>query len=122
MTENGRKRIYAIVFGLILTGITLAGLEMLASFEAPSWPARALRSTPPGTVQSSEFAGLAAEPWVFEPNNSWGMREKDRRLAKPAGGGPAARSLTMIDGTNSGGCLRSTTAISGCSSWRHRAG
>lgn len=87
MTENGRKRIYAIVFGLILTGITLAGLEVLASFEAPSWPARALRSTPPGTVQSSEFAGLADKPWVFEPHNSWGMRDKERSIAKPAGGG-----------------------------------
>src|SRR3954468_1358407 len=42
--------------------------------------------------------------------------------ARPAGGGPPARSLTMIDGTNSGGCLRSTTAINGCSSWRHLAG
>ena len=87
MTENGRKRIYAIVFGLILTGVTLAGLEVLASFEAPSWPARALRSTPPGTVQSSEFAGLADKPWVFEPTNSWGMRDRERSIAKPAGGG-----------------------------------
>jgi len=87
MTENGRKRLYAIVFGLILTGVTLAGLEVLASFAAPSWPARALRSTPPGTVQSSDFAGLADKPWVFEPNNSWGMRDKERSIAKPADGG-----------------------------------
>lgn len=87
MTENGRKRIYAIVFGLILTGITLAGLELLASLEAPPWPARALRSTPPVNVQSSDFTGLADKPWIFEPYNSWGMRDKERSIAKPAGGG-----------------------------------
>ena len=86
MTENGRKRIYAIVFGLILSGITLAGLEVLASLEAPSWPARALRSTPPVNVQSSDFSGLADKPWIFEPYNSWGMRDKERSIAKPANG------------------------------------
>jgi len=86
MTENGRKRIYAIVFSLILSGITLAGLEVLASLEAPSWPARALRSTPPVNVQSSDFSGLADKPWIFEPYNSWGMRDKERSIAKPANG------------------------------------
>src|SRR6185312_3788722 len=42
--------------------------------------------------------------------------------ASPAGGGPAVLSLTMTDGTNSDGCRRSTTAISGCSRVDHRAG
>ena len=87
MTENGRKRIYAIVFGLILAGITLVGLEVLASLEAPPWPARALRSTPPVPVQPTDFASLAEKPWIFEPVNSWGMRDKERSIAKPAGGG-----------------------------------
>lgn len=87
MTETGRRRIYGIIFGLILAGVTLLGLEVLASFEAPSWPARALRSTPPVNVQPTDFAGLADKPWVFEPYNSWGMRDKERSLAKPASGG-----------------------------------
>ena len=91
MTENGRKRIYAIVFGLILAGITLAGLEVLASLEAPRWPARALRSTPPATVQLSDFTDLADKPWVFEPNNSWGMRDKERSIAKPESPRPRMR-------------------------------
>lgn len=82
MTENGRKRIYAIVFGLILAGITLAGLEVLASLEAPRWPARALRSTPPVPVQPTDFASLADKPWIFESVNSWGMRDKERSIAK----------------------------------------
>jgi hypothetical protein len=87
MTETGRRRIYGIIFGLILAGVTLLGLEVLASFEAPSWPARALRSTLPVNVQPTDFAGLADKPWVFEPYNSWGMRDKERSLAKPAAGG-----------------------------------
>ena len=87
MSESGRKRIYAIIFGLILTGVTLAGLELLASLEAPSWPARALRSTPPVNVLSTDFTGLADKPWIFEPYNSWGMRDKERSVAKPAGSG-----------------------------------
>ncbi|MDB5489353.1 MAG: hypothetical protein JWQ58_3068 [Reyranella sp.] len=87
MTESGRKRIYAIIFGLILAGITLAGLEVLASLEAPPWPARVLRSTPPVNVQSTDFTGLADKPWIFEPFNSWGMRDRERSIAKPAGGG-----------------------------------
>ena len=66
MTESGRKRIYAIVFGLILTGVTLAGLELLASLEAPAWPARALRSSPPVKVHSTDFSGRADKTWIFE--------------------------------------------------------
>jgi hypothetical protein len=84
MTENGRKRIYAIVFGMILAGVTLMGLEGLASLEAPSWPARALRSTPPVNVQSTDFAGPADKPWIFEPYNSWGMRDRERSVARQA--------------------------------------
>ena len=87
MTQKGRQKIYAIVFGLILAGVTLAGLEMLATLEAPPWPARALRSTPPVNVQSTDFTRLAEKPWIFEPFNSWGMRDKERSVAKPAGGG-----------------------------------
>ena len=87
MTEAGRERIYAIVFGLILAGVTLAGLEVLASFEAPSWPARALRSTPPVNVQSSDFIGLADKPWIFELYDSWGIRDKERSIAKTSASG-----------------------------------
>lgn len=67
-----RRTIFAIVYGLILAAITLAGIEVLASFMVPPWPQRALRSV---EVPASPQAGT----------NSWGMRDRERTIEKPAG-------------------------------------
>ncbi|MCX7363621.1 MAG: hypothetical protein NTV97_17465 [Alphaproteobacteria bacterium] len=66
--------LFSIVYGLILVAVTLAGVEILASFLVPPWPQRALRSV---EVAASPQAGI----------NSWGMRDRERTIDKPAGVG-----------------------------------
>ena len=79
----GHKKL-AVIYGLILAVVTLAGIEAIASFYAPSWPARALRSTERLTADDSVSKSLADKPWLFKPFNSWGMADRERTLAKPS--------------------------------------
>jgi len=81
-----RKRVvFGVVYGLILTIATLAGIEASASFYAPSWPARALRVTEPVNSATALRPPFSEQPWLAEPYNSWGMRDFERTVAKPAG-------------------------------------
>ena len=80
-----RKRLaFGLVFAAILLAFTLAGLELLASFVVPPWPARALNPRAPATARalSPPFKG---QPWLAEPDNSWGVRDRERSLDKAAG-------------------------------------
>jgi hypothetical protein len=74
----------ALFYGLVLAVVTLAGIEAIAALSAPSWPARALRSTEPVNVNAAVFKSIADKPWMFQPFNSWGMADRERTLAKPA--------------------------------------
>ena len=80
-----RKRLaFGAVFGAILAAVTLAGFEFMASFYTPSWPARAMnpREPAPERVLGTPFK---RQPWLADPDNSWGMRDRERTVAKPAG-------------------------------------
>ena len=81
---NVRERWFSAVYGTLLAIATLAGIESLASFYVPPWPARALRSIPPVNVDAT-MKGLAGKPWLGRPFNSWGMNDRERSLTKPAG-------------------------------------
>jgi len=85
MGRRRRHGLYAAVFGAILAAVTFAGLEGMAALEAPPWPARALRSTAPVNPLPADAAGLAGKPWLSEPFNSWGMRDRERSVTRPAG-------------------------------------
>jgi hypothetical protein len=79
---------FGVIYGLILAVATLAGIEFLSSFYAPSWPARALRSVPPANPVTATTKPFSNQPWIAEPYNSWGMRDSERTVAKPEGGAP----------------------------------
>jgi hypothetical protein len=78
-----KARWFAVAYGLILVVVTLAGIETIASFYAPPWPARALRTIPPVNTNDTMRA-LADKPWMMKPFNSWGMNDVERSLTKPA--------------------------------------
>lgn len=81
-----RKRAaFAVVYGLILAFATLAGIEALSSLYAPSWPARVLRAAGPVNPVSAAVEPFKDQPWLAAPFNSWGMRDQERTVAKPAG-------------------------------------
>src|SRR5262245_52884983 len=80
-----RKRLaFGAVYGLVLVVVTLVGIELLASFFVPAWPARALIVREPGSMAMLS-APFARQPWLADADNSWGMRDRERTLAKPAG-------------------------------------
>ena len=65
-----RKRLaFGAVFGAILVAVTLAGMEFLASFYPPSWPARAMNPREPApervlgmTVSRNTFSTGCSTP------------------------------------------------------------
>src|SRR5690242_20970972 len=67
-----KKGAFWLVYGVLLAGATLAGLEMVASLFVPPWPARMLR---PMVPQAS------ADPQGY---NSWGMRDRERSITRPS--------------------------------------
>jgi hypothetical protein len=89
-----RRAVFGSIFALILCGTTLIGIEALASFLAPAWPARALRWNAPINPISAAREPYASRPWMAEPFNSWGMRDKERSIAKD----PAFHARTVVIG------------------------
>src|SRR5260370_8000738 len=80
-----RKRLaFGAVFGAILVAVTVAGIEFMASFHTPSWPARAMNTREPARerVLGTPFK---RQPWLADPDNSWGMRDRERTVVKPSG-------------------------------------
>jgi SGNH hydrolase-like domain, acetyltransferase AlgX len=80
-----RKRLaFGAVFAAILVAVALAGSEFMASFYTPSWPARAMnpREPAPERVLGTPFK---RQPWLADPDNSWGMRDRERTVAKLPG-------------------------------------
>ncbi len=74
---------FGSIYFVILAAVTLIGIEVIASFYSPSWPAYALRSTPPVNSHPPS-ADLPA--WMVAPFNSWGMRDPERAFGPaPAG-------------------------------------
>jgi len=84
-----------LAFALILCGTTLIGIEALASFFTPTWPARALRWTAPiNPVSAAVREPYVSRRWMAEPFNSWGMRDKERGVVKD----PAYRARAVFVG------------------------
>lgn len=66
---------YAVLF----LAVTIAGLEFLSSFAAPTWPARELR---PVEISAPASTGASAPNPVLS-YNSWSMLDWERSIAKP---------------------------------------
>jgi hypothetical protein len=80
MTKNGW---FTAVYCIVLLAASLVGIEVMASYFAPAWPARALRSVEP--VNVTPIKALASKPWATRPFNSWGMNDRERTVARPPG-------------------------------------
>ena len=74
---------FSAIYFVILAAVTLVGIELLAAFYSPSWPAYALRSTPP--VNNLPL-GTGLPDWMTAPYNSWGMRDVERAFGPAAAG------------------------------------
>jgi hypothetical protein len=71
------------VYLLLLFSVTLAGAEYLASFSAPSWPARDLRPISAESLAKNAAAVFADSPELMPVYNDWGVRDRARSIARP---------------------------------------
>lgn len=77
-----KARWFTVIYGAILIVVTLAGIEFVASFLVPAWPARLLRTIPP-VNDASALKSVVDKPWITKAYNSWGMNDVERSVAKP---------------------------------------
>lgn len=80
--RSKRQLAFGLVLGALLTVATLAGIEMMASAFVPPWPARAMVPRLPWEPRTLA-APFRQQPWLADPDNSWGMRDRERSFDKP---------------------------------------
>jgi hypothetical protein len=79
--RSKRQLAFGLVLGALLTVATLAGIEVVASAFVPPWPARAMVPRPPWEPRTLA-APFRQQPWLADPDNSWGMRDRERSFDK----------------------------------------
>ena len=70
-------------YAVLLIAITIAGLEFLSSFVVPPWPERELR--PIVVARGQTLKTLQDTSVRLDGYNSWGLRDRERSMLKPAG-------------------------------------
>ena len=84
-----RKRLaFGAIYGALLVAFALSGIEFLASFYVPAWPTRALRSVSTFNLATPTTQPASEQDLNTVPFNSWGMKDMEHSLARPANGAP----------------------------------
>jgi hypothetical protein len=78
---KGKRTLFSGVFGAILLVVTFVGIEVLASYFVPAWPARAINTREPAPTRTLALP-FRNQPWLADPDNSWGLRDLERTIAK----------------------------------------
>lgn len=97
-----RKLLLPTLFGILLCGVALVGIELLAWAFTPAWPGYLLRPLP--ISHASVARWNSGMPDIVFATNSWLMRDRERSLAKPQG--VAFRSIFIGDSFLEGGFTR----------------
>lgn len=84
IVSKGKRALFSVVFGSLLLVVTLVGIEVLASYYVPAWPARAINPREPALARTLA-PPFRNQPWLADPDNSWGLRDIERTIAKPPG-------------------------------------
>ncbi|GEP54609.1 hypothetical protein RSO01_17750 [Reyranella soli] len=71
------------IYGLALLGLVVVGAEYVASWSAPSWPARELRPIPLDALTVNVKTVFADTPELVPAYNDWAMRDRPRSIARP---------------------------------------
>ena len=89
-----KKAFFWTVYGLLLVAVTIGGLEVLASFYTPAWPAFELRPIVASSADMRQIKTLADAPQSIPFYNSWGLKDRERTIAPP----PGIRSRSVFVG------------------------
>jgi hypothetical protein len=79
-----KKALFWSAYGLLLVAITIGGLEVLASFLTPPWPAYDLRPIVASSMAIHQIKTLANAPKSIPFYNSWGLKDQERSVERPA--------------------------------------
>lgn len=79
-----KKCLFWTVYGLVLAAATLAGLELIAVFLTPPWPAYDLRPIEASAASIARVKALANRPDLIPNYNGWGLWDRERTLDRPA--------------------------------------
>ena len=82
-TVRMRKLVLWILYAGLMSAVTIVGLEGLSTLVVPAWPARELRPIDTLGVNMSALKSVVG-PELVPTYNSWGLRDHERSLAKPA--------------------------------------
>jgi hypothetical protein len=82
-TVRTRKLVLWILYAGLLLAATIAGLEGLSALVVPAWPALELRPIDALAVNMAALKSIVS-PALVPTYNSWGLRDQERSLAKPA--------------------------------------
>lgn len=97
-----KKLILSTIFGAILVAAIPVGIELVASFLTPAWPAYLLRPVP--ISRDAVARWHSSMPDIAFATNSWLMRDRERSVTKPEGS--AFRSVFIGDSFLEGGFTR----------------
>lgn len=73
------------VYGAILLGVSVGGLELASSYLVPTWPARDLRPVSAESLRNSLAKAMAQWPELIPDYNDWAMRDRPRTIERPPG-------------------------------------
>lgn len=73
------------LYGLILVAAAWGGIEFVASFFVPAYPARELRPVSAEAVQRGLAQAFVENPELIPTYNDWGMRDRPRSAGRAAG-------------------------------------
>jgi hypothetical protein len=78
-----RKFVLWILYAGLLLTVTIFGLEGLSTLVVPAWPARELRPIDALGLSMAALKSIVG-PALVPTYNSWGLRDRERSLTKPA--------------------------------------
>lgn len=78
-----KQLLFWLAYGLLLLGVTSFGVEVVASFLVPSWPARDIRPVAVGAMRAGYAEVLAEQPELIPVYNDWALRDRPRTIARP---------------------------------------
>jgi hypothetical protein len=79
-----KKSLFWSAYGLLLVAVTVGGLEILASFLTPPWPAYELRPIVASATTLRQIKTLADAPKSIPFYNRWGLKDQERSVERPA--------------------------------------
>jgi hypothetical protein len=79
-----KRGLFWAVYGLLLVAATLVSLEFGASFLMPTWPTYELRPIVASAAKVRQIKTLAKTPNAIPNYNSWGLKDQERSIERPA--------------------------------------